>query len=347
MAKLARSKRIIVIIPVLLLGLLVAGAGFRYVTAKSGFCATCHPMKFYYDSWGASSHPRQASCLSCHSGPGIAGFVDEQLGAVKELKAYFTGYRTPIRATTRVSNRECLACHRDAASLPDGDVTAAHAIHAKNNTLCADCHSRIVHADTAKAESPIVPNAICEQCHKNHGSFVMLVGRHAVVDCADCHKNGDYQNTSPLCETCHQPPAQGHPGLTTGCQNCHSPVGWKPATTIDHAQTGFPLDGGHLKLECAACHGQPAAKPASADCSTCHQPPASHAGISTACDKCHTPLAPAFQATKFVHRRVGEHVTTGEIPLACEACHRSGTFTALQCTGSGCHATDAGGGLGG
>jgi hypothetical protein len=102
-----------------------------------------------------------------------------------------------------------------------------------------------------------------------------------------------------------------------------------------HNLVKFPLTGRHQQLACQACHGAPFKQVASAECSTCHQPPGSYAGMSTICGTCHSP--DGFRPARFSHPPVGEHIPGGEHTLGCTDCHRAGVFSQRTCMGSGCH----------
>ncbi|MHB0878145.1 MAG: cytochrome c3 family protein [Anaerolineae bacterium] len=323
----------IVAVPVLAL----AFFAFESVTHQPSFCATCHEMRFYYDTWLASSHGVEATCTACHTQQGVAGYFDEKGRALHELIVHFSGsYEVPIQTAQRVKNAQCLACHDDVATLPEGERTAAHGAHLAANVLCADCHGRLVHADAQRGEQRLIDNAGCEACHQAHVDFLVVTGAHATVDCAECHAGGVYTAADPACESCHQPPAV-HPGRDSGCQECHSVQGWTPAV-VDHDQTGFPLTGQHELLTCAQCHGEPLGPAAGTACATCHEAPASHAGMSDACEDCHT--TEGFTPAQFTHAPVGEHMPAGRIRLTCSACHRTGVFSERHCTGAGCHTSD-------
>ena len=114
--------------------------------------------------------------------------------------------------------------------------------------------------------------------------------------------------------------------------------------TAEPAQSGhvstFPLVGKHLELACSQCHGDSFTKPASTACESCHQPPASHAGMATTCEQCHN--TQSFLPASFTHTQVGEHIPSGENPLGCNSCHRTGVFTQRDC--SGCHENQPGNG---
>src|SRR5262249_59681750 len=93
-------------------------------------------------------------------------------------------------------------------------------------------------------------------------------------DCARCHQSGS-QVVARLCLDCHKDLggeiAQGR-GLhgrqyrSKPCEECHVEhvgrntrlVRWPGGTMeqLDHALTGWPLDGGHAKLGCLKCHTQ-------------------------------------------------------------------------------------------
>ena len=53
-------------------------------------------------------------------------------------------------------------------------------------------------------------------------------------------------------------PASPHGRLSVGCEECHSPEGWRPLRRplpFDHGrQTGFPLIQSHKGVSCLGCH---------------------------------------------------------------------------------------------
>jgi len=296
------------------------GAGFQYINSQPWFCNSCHEMNFYYRTWQTSQHASSAKCLDCHAEPGVAGFIEEKVRGAEQVIAHFRGnYPLPIRILIRVKNAQCIACHPNPAAIRDQSRTANHAVHLQKQVLCADCHSRIIHADAAKNQPKVVALDKCESCHKRHADFPLLVGKHATADCAQCHPGGKYGGTSSQCESCHKPPAANHPGGNTNCQVCHSPEGWTPAK-VDHNQTKLPLTGKHQQVACQKCHGDPFTKPASALCESCHKPPAAnHPGGNTNCQACHSPEGwkPAtvdHNQTRFP--LVGQHQQ-----VACQKCH--------------------------
>lgn len=103
--------------------------------------------------------------------------------------------------------------------------------------------------------------------------------------CASCHLQ-EYQATS------HPP----HPGVRpTTCGVCHGEAGWHPArSALVHS---FPLQGGHAKAACFACHRGPTPtfEGTTNQCSVCHQTEHTsanakvehHASFSSQCETCH------------------------------------------------------------
>ena len=107
----------------------------------------------------------------------------------------------------------------------------------------------------------------CEKCHTttawqpanfNHDQFFPLTGAHKTVQCASCHKNGQYAGTPTTCVGCHQAdyngttnPNHGQSGFPTTCETCHSTTAWQPST-FDH-RSFFPIPH-HGINQCNDCH---------------------------------------------------------------------------------------------
>jgi hypothetical protein len=147
-----------------------------------------------------------------------------------------------------------------------------------------------------------------------------------------------------------QPAVQNpHGALTTPCEVCHSPTGWRPAHVgreFDHAKAaGFSLLGAHKTTACRNCHATLDFRGTSRDCASCHADP--HRGeVGTDCSRCHTSrsfldrgmMTRAHQLTRFP--LTGTHVT-----VDCEACHARASqgrlrFVAVSTECSTCHLAD-------
>jgi hypothetical protein len=132
----------------------------------------------------------------------------------------------------------------------------------------------------------------CDACHAPtrfgavesfaHGDWTgfELDGAHAGAECLACHRPGDghaaergrlgaahltFGQPIERCSTCHADAHGGRIGQTSDgrsgedCAECHDTAGFAPVEGLDHgAWFQFELAGAHGRLECAACHAQPA-----------------------------------------------------------------------------------------
>lgn len=238
--------------------------------------------------------------------------------------------------------------------------TQCHAsLEFKNaGTRCSECH-----ADIHRGQF----GARCEQCHtekgweihtqqlKQHENRFPLLGAHAMLECADCHKGeatGQFTGVSTACLTCHTSDFQkaitpDHRALAfpTACEACHSADTWFGAK-FDHLKfTGFALTGMHATLDCTACHIGGKFQGTPADCYSCHtkdyattnNPPHAQAGFVTGmCATCHDTTS-WFDAT-FDHNKstnfplIGKHVS-----VPCLQCHINGKFVGTPTDCASCH----------
>ena len=184
-------------------------------------------------------------------------------------------------------------------------------------------------------------------------------------DCVKCHESGN-KVVAGLCLDCHKDLAgeiaggrglhgrqyQGKP-----CEECHVEhvgrntklIRWPGGAMdrLDHALTGWKLDGGHAKVACQKCHtkASPQRKlqfvATRTACAGCHKDP--HAGRFTGeCQKCHGVTAwQAFERTRFDHQLARFSLTGKHATVACERCH-TGTPPRWQplafATCEACHA---------
>ena len=317
------------IVGILFSVLIVGGAGFQWVNSQPWFCNSCHEMNYYYNSWQKSTHGSVARCLDCHAEPGIQGFITEKVRGAEQVVAHFSGnYTLPIKIILRVKNNQCLACHPEAPTLADKTIEVRHDIHTTNNVLCADCHSRLVHA--LPDQPKVIQRDQCESCHKAHPASLMT-GVHLTLNCSQCHLNGKYQQQDAKCESCHDTPSGHTAGINNGCDYCHTPAGWKPAK-FNHST--FPLVGNHQGLPCEKCHLNGRFQGTSPECEFCHQIPINHlVGITTGCSLCHSPAG--WKPIIFDHNvfpLIGNHQG-----LLCEKCHPNGKFQGTSQECETCH----------
>lgn len=155
----------------------------------------------------------------------------------------------------------------------------------------------------------------CERCHTPSSWIVKditqihnqnrfpLHGRHAQIDCYQCHKSASLLRFDPLrteCVACHINDylATTNPSHVTSkfpkdCLLCHNEINWQSAT-FNHDNTAFHLKGAHVRLDCIRCHSN------------------GYVAIPTICISCH--LANYNATTNLNH-------TIAKFPTTCETCH--------------------------
>ena len=261
--------------------------------------------------------------------------------------------------------------HNSVFSLVGTHATQACAACHKNNVYrgtprdCVGCHQ----ANYTAAQNPNHVAAgfptTCEACHRatdsswrgggafNHNAVFALVGTHATVACATCHKNNVYVGTRRDCVGCHQTeynattrPNHASAGFSTACETCHKPTDAQWAgVTFNHNAT-FPLVGLHATQQCTTCHKNNVYKGTPRDCVGCHltqynatsKPNHASAGFSTACETCHKPTDTQWTGVTFNHNAVfslvGLHATQ-----QCTACHKNNVYKGTPRDCVGCHLT--------
>lgn len=192
---------------------------------------------------------------------------------------------------------------------------------------------------------------------------------HASLDgddgCDHCHQSGK-QVVAKLCLDCHKDLGaeiaasrglHGRASKGQACEDCHVEHVGKAAKLVrwpggameqlDHAQTGWKLDGGHAGPKCLDCHKKTSPQGASqfvgtsTACASCHKDP--HTGrFGGDCQRCHGAREwKAFDRKAFDHKVARFPLTGKHAAVACEKCH-TGTpptwkpLTFATC--DGCHA---------
>jgi hypothetical protein len=316
------------------------GAGFHghMQPAKREACQSCHPdhrgvdfsmveweggkNKFQHQQtgWPLKGQHAKTKCDDCH-----------QRRLIIEASIRRLLDNQPKRTTMLGLGQRCDSCHFD-----------EH--RGQLGRECQTCHDEAAWKPPAK--------------FNHNASAFPLKGKHKEVACAKCHPSETdthivanafpaprattFMEMKPIehktCESCHDDPHKG--SLGPACASCHAETGWKVIHTSSgkdtsfHDKTQFPLRGGHVGVECRACHGPFPGSPAKfkglpfAACSDCHQdahlgqlrakPPAKVA----ACDQCHT--VNAFVPVRYEveqHRETKFPLEGGHGATACRGCH--------------------------
>src|SRR5712691_4730886 len=80
-----------------------------------------------------------------------------------------------------------------------------------------------------------------------------LAGAHGTTTCRACHQALDFKGVKTDCVSCH---ADRHRGeLGANCARCHTARSFldRVVMTKAHRLTRFPLEGGHLGVDCFSC----------------------------------------------------------------------------------------------
>jgi hypothetical protein len=176
-----------------------------------------------------------------------------------------------------------------------------------------------------------------------------LEGRHAQVQCRDCHRDPRFAFVGTACADCH---ADIHKGrLGPDCNECHTPADWvdRGEQRRQHDTTSFPLVGAHDRVDCDACHTGPVAGDYAGtpiDCYFCHadswaattNPDHEAVGFGHDCVTCHSPYSSTFGRGDFVHP-ANFPLTGGHRSLDCAECHTGGFGGAVSDCYS-CHQDD-------
>lgn len=294
--------------------------------ATAGNCVACHKARTFLDA--------RTSCSSCHE--------DVHKGAL---------------------GTDCTRCHSTATAFKDSRGRFDHTIArfkltgAHVQVACEKCHARQVYKDSELFRGKDVNSctachadphqrrfdANCASCHVterwdtkmvNHArTRFPLVGAHAQVTCAQCHRDADM--TRPMrfdqCSACHVSPHRE--SVSGDCRSCHTEQSFKNGKFDHGTVASFQLTGGHETVPCQQCHTGATAtdaptsrkiidfRGADGSCVSCHVKVDPHKGaFGRACDACH--LTSTFSVKAFAHPRAPEFYAGQHQPVACEKCHR-------------------------
>lgn len=257
---------------------------------------------------------------------------------------YRKHFKTKEPSTSRSyldAPNDCYTCHKKVYE---------HRFSKKKWLNCTECHSTSLESWTKMARKLTFSHDETEY---------PLEGLHIPVACKACHKPDPklkrLTTFAPLkfsqCTHCHADPHKGKFG--DDCTTCHNVYrkwddiiptreGGKPKgleKSFDHDQTKFPLKGYHEKVDCKACHFDPAAKfKVAADqfdeCSDCHSFPHGDQFAKLECTDCHAHNR-KFNKTSFNldrHNKTRFPLTGKHQVLECNKCHFTGKFESLQST---------------
>jgi len=256
---------------------------------KDAKCETCHK--------GGISGPNaklkvDTECVACHrkndDEKGHKGRYGDKCGTchtAKDWKSSIFNHDKETKYLLKGKHREtkCDACH-----LPEkGPIYKT-----KLENTCIACHKK---DDKHKGQ---LGNK-CESCHDekkwkdapfdHNKSRFALTGSHGKVECKKCHLTPAFKDAPLTCVGCHEKDDKHKGRFGKKCETCHYTGTWK-TWDFDHGTTRFPLDGGHVKVECHDCHKESASGGGSPSraCVSCHVKEDVHNGaFSNQCERCH------------------------------------------------------------
>lgn len=272
-------------------------------------CQQCHVNNNYQLTF--------ASCYQCH-------------------QSDFQGTTNPNHVSANFSHN-CQSCHSTTSwsgatfnhSTTNFPLTGKH-----TTTLCQQCHvngnyqltySSCYQCHQSDFTGTTNPNHVtsnfshtCQTCHSttdwsgaafDHATTnFALTGKHATIQCQDCHVSNNYQLTYTACYQCHQtdfavPTNPNHVTLNFdhNCQTCHTTNVWKPST-FNHDQLYFKINSG-------AHHGKWTA------CTDCHTNNSNYADFS--CLNCHAHAQTTMDSR---HSQVRNYIYASP---SCYSCHRN------------------------
>ena len=313
-------------------------------------CFTCHqantsPATIFQNNIGIESN----HCVACH-----ADVHDGKLGTTCAECHTEESFRMGSNAPNQFDHDltgfalegkhevvDCRKCH----------VSESLTDPLPHNT-CASCHYDYHEGEfAASADTPD-----CGECHTVGGfspslftlddhakSTFPLDGAHLATPCFACHLSAEhpagqaekwhFKNIGQRCVDCHEDvhvneiSAEYYPNQS--CQTCHITDSWQNGNKFDHSRTTFDLEGGHLRISCAACHTTDDAPPqrqfkdTPRECAACHDNVHGKqfeiAGIMD-CMRCHG--FEGWDASYFDHNQTAFPLKGKHAEVACEKCHR-------------------------
>ena len=243
----------------------------------------------------------------------------------------------PQTASPQESGKEKMS----AEEIADHEATGFPLKGRHGELACSDCHgdgSREVKPDCRHCHQPPHDAGFkraCSDCHSSERPFPQVTFRHPAKDlwsfhqnvaCVRCHPERKFLTASRQCISCHVDYHQG--ALGGDCYRCHRRPSWN-SVGFNHNETGFPLLGAHLALECGDCHRDLQnfrIVPRPSGCVGCHEADQRAAsfphlayGAGADCQECHLQ-----DKWSYAHSPFWFNIQTGQhAGLACDNCHKS------------------------
>jgi len=235
----------------------------------------------------------------------------------------------------------CLVCHSNLRQ----NVESFHAVMLaeSQNLHCKHCHTEHLGAEASLTVMQM------ERFPHNDASGFSLQSHQQTRDgvpfsCADCHGAEIAKFKPSRCLECHwefeNARIESHAAdFGNDCLACHDGLDTY-GESFEHAQTSFPLAGGHANTGCADCHAGARSladlKTTRHECAFCHNHEDPHAGqFGRECAACHTPEG--WENATFDHSLAAFQLTGAHAGVQCSQCHLNEQFKGISGQCAACH----------
>jgi nitrate/TMAO reductase-like tetraheme cytochrome c subunit len=351
-----RKKKLILALSALGIVLVLFVASVQ-LTSTSRFCAVCHYMKTFYESWKTSSHSH-VECSTCHYAPGLRSKLRAKMEGLVQVARYWSKLYLKSKPWAEIPDESCLrpGCHDKRllqGQVKFKKVVFDHTVHFSDlkrgkKLRCTTCHSQIV-----QGEHITVTESSCFICH-----FKKSEVNPQAANCAYCHKPEELTSAAARfnhtvvfqksfsCDKCHSQVIVGDGAVPReNCYKCH----FERARLEAYGNTSL-IHTTHItahKIECTQCHLAIQHKiiqdiETIADCRTCHT--GSHQaqkilytgqggkGVAHAMPNVMLQKGLSCKGCHVFHEEKGQLVKSDTLRArgeSCESCHGKG-FARLQ-----------------
>ena len=202
-------------------------------------------------------------------------------------------------------NNECLSCHNPFWGISNGKCISCHKI--------ADIGKDSLSENVQNSSNEQIlfhrklENQECTSCHTDHKGVKPEMPyssfRHELLPESEINK----------CGSCHNQPTDNlHKQVSSNCNNCHNPKGWKTEVVFNH-----DMIEGTDKNKCSSCHQKP--------------DDSYHSLFKDNCDKCHG--TEKWSPSSFDHSNYFQ--LDHNHNAKCNTCHSNNNFKQYTCYG--CH----------
>jgi hypothetical protein len=221
-------------------------------TGTPTLCEDCHIQDYY--STKDPDHTTfdfPTNCAICHN---ENHWQDAIFNHIESSGFELHGAHVSIQCTAcHINNqtsglpRDCIGCHDDDYN----GVSEPNHVQGQFPDDCLLCHSEMVWTPAT---------------FEHNKTGFPLTGAHLLIDCSDCHGDGQYAGLPSDCFACHEAdynstsdPNHIAAGFPVQCEECHNTNSWDQ-TTWNHDGQYFPIySGKHREAwdNCTECHISP------------------------------------------------------------------------------------------